>query len=197
MFSIDSIQKANLDIDIRGDDYRSTHMGFQFKGRNSNLSTHYQSKTTHSHYQKPVKLDYSSGDPFYNIKKDQKESYVREFGTGKQMNEVIQNLNQFPRLKEKIHSQLIDFQNTSRQQAGSDGAQGSFRSRMYLREHKQKQMRKEEELLEKIIKNEPYACKGNNLKVILTKQWTEEAKAYKLYSQIDSKDEARIKDLIS
>ena len=41
-----------------------------------------------------------------------------------------------------------------------------------------KQKQKEDELLEQIIRNEPYACKANNLKVMMTKQWTEEPRAY-------------------
>ena len=44
---------------------------------------------------------------------------------------------------------------------------------------------------------EPYACKASNIQVMLTKQWTEEPRAYKLYTQIGDVQEARIKDLIS
>lgn len=60
-------------------DYRSkTNLNFTMgMGRNqrSGLTTDYKSKTTLSNYSKPTKLDYSSGDPFYNIKKEQKEYY--------------------------------------------------------------------------------------------------------------------------
>ena len=89
------------------------------------MSTNYKSKTTLSNYQKPTKIDYSSGDPFYNIKQEQRQYYEETFGLQKQMNDVIQNLSKFPILKKKVEEKLDDFQANSRNQAGNDGAYGS------------------------------------------------------------------------
>jgi hypothetical protein len=48
-----------------------------------------------------------------------------------------------------------------------------------------------------IIKNEPWACVATNVQNMLTKQWTEESDAYRLYTRIDDHREHRIKELLS
>jgi hypothetical protein len=47
-------------------------------------------------------LDYACGDPFYNIKKEQKEEYQRVHGLDRAIGETMQNLKLYPRLRQNI-----------------------------------------------------------------------------------------------
>ena len=62
------------------------------------------------------------------------------------------------------------------------GMQGSNRSKLHIREYFINQRQNEEKLLDKLLKNEPSACRANHMSKLLNQQWTEPKNAYKMFS---------------
>ena len=48
-----------------------------------------------------------------------------------------------------------------------------MKSAIYLKQFDARQKLLEEQMLQKFIQNEPFACKANNLNQMLTTKWTE------------------------
>lgn len=141
-------------------------------------------------------LDYACGDPFYNIKKEQREEYQRVHGLDRAIGETMQNLKLYPRLRQNIVNKLGNFTANRETDMAQKGFDGAKRSRMLIRQYNQKQRQNEMNMLKRIIQNEPYACKANNLELMLKRGWTELPNSYRLQSEISQKDETRIKGVL-
>ena len=78
-------------------------------------------------------LDYSCGDPYYNIKQEQRGDYQRVHGLDRAINETMQNLKLYPRLRQNIVNKLGNFAANRETENAQKGFDGAKRSRMLIR----------------------------------------------------------------
>lgn len=85
-----------------------------------------------------TKLDYSSGDPFYSLKKQQQREIKPHLDLTHNIDKMMATIDKFPRLKESLVTNLNEglLQRTMR--SGRNGLVGQQLSRKHIKERREK-----------------------------------------------------------
>lgn len=138
---IETIQSAcNSPKNITQNSIKFLNSTKTFKTRNQSVSNTLNQASFYTQ-QDPIALqkskqliDSSCGDPYYHIKKNQKQNYIEDMKFQNSMASTFDNINKFPRLKKSIQDELSSRTKDQGDKRAFNGWMGSQRSRQNIKE---------------------------------------------------------------
>lgn len=123
----------------------------------------------------------------------------RDAGFQTELRSCLKNLEQMPKLRQKVFEKLGQVNQQWADQKGQEGMIAGMMTRKRLVERRREIELQEDKRLDEIIEMtaQKSALQAINLSQLLKKKWTEETNAYQIISKIDQRKRKRLNDLVS